>query len=114
MLAGTKVLEPQPGAKIKDVPVPAGLKLLAKQSYDFENGATRVALLKYSGKSNANDLVNFYKEQMVMNGWTLVNLIEYDQRLMNFEKDNENCIINIQPKWYSALVTVALGPKNKK
>ncbi len=114
MLAGPRVLEPQPGAKIKDVPVPAGMKLLAKQSYDFENGSTRIALLKYSGKSNANDIVSFYKEQMAMNGWTLVNLIEYDQRLMNFEKDGENCIINIQPKWYSVLVTVAVGPKNKK
>lgn len=111
MLAGPKVLEPQPGAKLTDVPVPTGMKLLAKQSYDFENGSTRIALLKYSGKSNTNDIVSFYKEQMAMNGWTLVNLIEYDQRLMNFEKAGENCIINIQPTWHSVLVTVALGPK---
>ena len=59
MLAGPKVLEPQPGDKFTDIPVPSGLKIAAKKSYDFYNGSTRIALLKYTGRKNANDLVSF-------------------------------------------------------
>lgn len=106
------LLEPQVQLKFSDLPVPAGFKLLPQDSYSFESSGVRVAVLKYQGKANPDQVVNFYKEQMAMYNWDLINVIEYDQRLMNFERENESCIINLLSRGNSVTLTVALGPKS--
>ncbi len=107
------MLEPQALIKFSDVPVPMGLRSLPNQSYSFESSGVRVGVLKYQGKANADQVINFYKEQMAMYNWNLVNIIEYGQRLMNFDRDNETCIINIEPKGSSVILTISLGPKSQ-
>jgi len=91
------MLEPQSILKFSDVPVPVGLKSLPQQSYSFESSGVRVGVLKYRGKNNPDQIVNFYKEQMPMYNWNLVNIVEYGQRMLNFERENETCIITLQP-----------------
>ncbi|MBU4252236.1 MAG: hypothetical protein KKC39_02665 [Candidatus Omnitrophica bacterium] len=94
---GRTMLEPQSILKFSDVPVPVGLKSLPQQSYSFESSGVRVGVLKYRGKNNPDQIVNFYKEQMPMYNWNLVNIVEYGQRMLNFERENETCIITLQP-----------------
>ena len=109
-------LEPQAILKFSDVPIPTGLKPLPQVSYSFENAGSRVAVLKYQGRVNIDQVINFYKEQMPMYNWSLINIIEYGQRLLNFERENETCIITIQVAGFwneEALVTVSLGPKSQ-
>ncbi|MHB8155749.1 MAG: hypothetical protein ACYDFR_06900, partial [Candidatus Omnitrophota bacterium] len=109
-------IEPQAIIKFTDVPIPTGLKPLPQASYSFESSGVRVGVLKYRGKANIDQVINFYKEQMPMYNWNLVNIIEYNQRLMNFERENETCIITIQPAGFwneDALVTISLGPKSQ-
>ena len=106
-------IEPQAILKFTDVPVPVGLKSLPKASYSFESSGVRVGVLRYQGKNNPEQLVNFYKEQMSMYNWNLVNIVEYGQRLMNFERENESCIINLEPKGSSIILTISLGPKSQ-
>ncbi|MDD5669610.1 MAG: hypothetical protein PHE58_06250 [Candidatus Omnitrophica bacterium] len=106
------LLEPSAVMKFSDIPVPAGFKSLPDESYSFENGGMRVGVIKYRGKGNADLVVNFYKEQMAMHGWELLNVIEYNDRLMNFEKESESCIINISPRGNSATISISFGPKN--
>jgi hypothetical protein len=107
-------LSPQAVLKFTDVPVPVGLKSLPEQSYSFESSGVRVGVLKYQGKNNADQIVNFYKEQMPMYNWNLVNIVEYGQRLMNFERENETCIVTLQPMgWSNNLLVISLGPKSQ-
>jgi hypothetical protein len=109
-------LEPQAILKFSDLPIPVGLKPLPQVSYAFENSGSRVAVLKYQGRANIDQLINFFKEQMPMYSWNLVNIIEYGQRLLNFEKEDETCIITIQIAGFwneEAMVTISLGPKSK-
>lgn len=109
-------LEPQTILKLSDVPIPTGLNALPQISYSFENAGVRVAVLKYQGKVNIDQVINFYKEQMPRYNWNLVNIIEYGQRLLNFERENETCIITVQVAgfWHEdALVTISLGPKSQ-
>jgi hypothetical protein len=109
-------LEPQKIIKFSDLPIPAGLKSLPQISYSFENAGIRVAVLKYQGKANVDQVINFYKEQMPMYNWNLINIIEYGQRLLNFERENETCIITVQVAGFwneDALVTISLGPKSQ-
>lgn len=109
-------LEPQAILKFSDVPIPVGLKPLPQVSYSFENAGARVAVLKYQGRVNIDQIINFYKEQMPLYNWNLINIIEYGQRLLNFERENETCIITIQVAGFwneEALVTISLGPKSQ-
>jgi len=106
-------LEPQAIVKFSDIPVPAGFKFLALDSYSFESGGVRVAVLKYQGKANIEQVMNFYKDQMPMYNWNLLNIIEYGQRLMNFDRESETCIIALEPKGSAVIVTVSLGPKSQ-
>ena len=105
------LLEPQPVFKFNDVPVPVGFKFVAQDSYSFETQGVRVGLLKYSGKADTDQVVNFYREQMAMYNWTLLNVVEYGQRLMNFDREQETCIINLQPNGRHLMITIAVGPK---
>ena len=93
--------------------MPAGFKLLPQESYSFENSGMRVALLKYQGKASIDQVVNFYKEQMAMYNWNLLNIIEYGERLLNFERENESCIINLSPRGSSIVMSISLGPKSQ-
>jgi len=112
-LASTGSLKPQSILRFNDIPVPAGLKPLPLESYSFESSGVRVGALKYLGKANADQIVNFYRDQMPMYNWNLVNIIEFGQRLMNFERESESCIITMQPKGSNVILTISLGPKSQ-
>lgn len=107
----TDLLEPSLALKFSDVPVPADFKLSPKDSYSFETSGVRVGVLKYRGKANPDQVISFYKEQMPMYNWNLLNVVEYGERLLNFERENETCIISLLPKGKAVTITVSLGPK---
>ncbi|MDP2941761.1 MAG: hypothetical protein Q8N85_05900 [Candidatus Omnitrophota bacterium] len=107
------LLEPSNISKFTDVPVPSRFKFLEADSYSFESAGIRVGFLRYRGKANAEQVVSFYREQMPMYNWNLLNVVEYGDRLMNFDREAETCIITITPKGSAALITVSVGPKNQ-
>jgi len=107
------LLEPQAILKFSDIPVPVGFKSLPRESYSFESSGVRVGVLKYQGKNNPDLVVNFYKEQMPMYNWNLVNIVEYGQRLLNFERESESCIIALEQKGSTVILTISLGPKSQ-
>jgi len=110
----TQLIEPQNIFKFSDVPIPAGFKPMAKDSYSFESSGVRVAVLKYRGKGN-RDLINgFFKEQMAIYKWNLLNMVEYGDTIMNFEKENETCIITLAPRRGTIIASISLGPKSPK
>lgn len=98
--------------KFDDIPIPSGFKLVDNESFTFQNDRMRVGLLKYSGMPDANKVVDFYKEQMPMYNWDLINVIEYGQKVMNFERMDQSCIITIQPLSTRTVIAIALAPKS--
>ncbi|MDD5731220.1 MAG: hypothetical protein PHN57_08885 [Candidatus Omnitrophica bacterium] len=111
--SSSQSLRTQPLLKFSDLPVPVGFKILADESYSFESSGMRVGLLKYKGKATTAQLVNFYKEQMPMYNWSLLNITEYGECIMNFEREQESCIVNITPYGSSSVISLAMGPKSQ-
>lgn len=107
------LLEPQALLKFADLPVPVGFKLLTNESYSFESSGIRVAVLKYQGKADVDRVINFYKEQMPIYNWSLLNIVEYGQRLLNFDRETETCIVSLLPKGSTVFITITLGPKSQ-
>jgi len=102
-----------PILKFDDIPVPVGFRILEKESFAFQNDRSRVALLKYYGGKTADQAVAFYKEQMDSFNWNLINIIEYDRKVLNYDNSEESCIITIQPQGGKSMVTIALSPKSR-
>lgn len=110
----SKLLEPQSVLKFSDLPIPVGFKPILHDSYSFESSGIRVGILKYQGKADIEQVVNFYKEQMSMYNWNLLNIVEYGSRLLNFDRDSETCIISLEPKGRYVFSTISIGPKSNK
>jgi hypothetical protein len=109
---GSGLLEPSSLQRFSDVPVPAGFKLLAKDSYSFESSGVRVGVLRYRGKAGPDQVVNFYREQMPMYNWNLLNVVEYGEQQMNFDRETETCVITLKPSGKAVTIVVSLGPKS--
>ncbi|NQT75591.1 MAG: hypothetical protein HQ566_03605 [Candidatus Omnitrophica bacterium] len=99
--------------RFNDVPVPAGFTTLDKESFAFQNDVTRVALLKYVGGKSVDEVVAFYKAQMPMYNWSPINIIEYERRIMNYEREGESCIVTVEGKGRKSTVTIAISPKSR-
>jgi len=105
-------LAPQAVSRFADIPVPAGFKLLIQDSYAFESAGVRVGVLKYQGKTELERVMNFYKEQMPMYNWAFLNIIEYGESLMNFDREGETCIIKLLSRGRTVYITISVGPKS--
>jgi len=99
--------------RFNDIPVPAGFKVLENESFAFQNDATRVVLLKYKGARIADQVVQFYKEQMPMYNWNAINIIEYERRILNYEKGSESCIITVESLGRKSEIVIAISPKSR-
>jgi hypothetical protein len=110
--APQKILEPSGRVKFSDIPVPEGFAFEGRDSYVFESSGIRVGVLRYHGRVMADRVVNFYREQMPMYNWVLLNVVEYGDRLMNFDREEESCIVTISPRGNRAsLISICVGPK---
>ena len=109
---GVQSLEPSAALRFSDVPVPAGFKILPKESFVLESGGVRAGILKYTGKADAQSVVLFYRNQMPIYNWALLNVLEYGDHMLNFERENESCVITIKPAGGRAKLVVSLAPKS--
>jgi len=107
-----KTLDVSTSLKFEDVPVPSGFKMIASQSFTFENDVLRVGILKYKGRASGDHVVNFYKDQMPLYNWRFTNMLEYGKKILNFERDDQDCIIIIEPQGMSVFVTITVAPKS--
>ncbi|MEI8176670.1 MAG: hypothetical protein WCG78_07380 [Candidatus Omnitrophota bacterium] len=97
--------------KFEDLPVPAGFSCLRDQSFVFQDGATRVGLMRYAGRPDANQILNFYRTQMSLYNWDLLNTVEYGNTTMNFIKGSESCVVTIEPLTTKTVINIIISPK---
>ncbi|RJP28738.1 MAG: hypothetical protein C4533_02820 [Candidatus Omnitrophota bacterium] len=107
------MLESAATFKFADIPVPAGFKIVPQDSYSFESGGIRVGVLRYQGKADPDVVMGFYKTQMPALNWNLLNVVEFGDRILNFDRQNETCIVEVRARGNSIKITVSLGPKSQ-
>ncbi len=105
-------LEVSSDLKFEDLPVPYRFKLNRQESFVFQNDFTRMGLFKYVGKANAKKIIEFYREQMPLYNWGLINIVEHNEIILNFEKSRESCIITLKPMMTRTVLTIFLTPKS--
>ena len=106
------MLEPAAMLKFSDIPMPASFVFFPEESYAFQSAGFRAGLLKYKGKASGEQTVVFFKEQMPLYNWQMMNIVEHGRRMLSFEKEQEACIITIDEKGRNAEITVSIAPKS--
>ncbi len=105
-------LEPSTMFRFEDIPHPAGFKLLTDKSFILESGDMRAGILNYTGKADPESVVMFYKSQMPIYNWALLNTLEYGEHMLNFERQNESCVVTVKSKGRRINITISLAPKS--
>jgi len=100
----------------KDLPVPADFDIDRPRSFIYESGSGsfRVGRLYYTGSTKQEEVVDFYKNEMINQGWSLINSIDHDVVLLNYEKEGWACSLAIAsrfPEILGSQIKVQIGPK---
>lgn len=99
--------------RFEDIPVPESFRLDPKTSFVYEDGQIHLGVLHYESRTPPEELVAFFKREMPNYNWNIVNIIEYGDRMLSFEKPGQSCVISILPKGRGSLVTISTAPKRE-
>ena len=112
MVAVEKPLGVAATLRFEDVPIPAGFNIVRDQSFVYQDSAIRVGLLRYTGRANASQIILFFKSQMTLYNWSIMNVVEFGNITLNFIKGEESCVITVEPLTTKSLVNIVISPKS--
>jgi len=84
-------------AKLVDVPIPLGAQVLQSSEGDDGVGSRDSSFLLYRTSMAADELEQFYLQQMEQMGWQQAHLFHGPELLINFEKPDRRCAISVRP-----------------
>ena len=96
-----------------DVPVPSGFNRDQLKSFVYETGTNemRVGRLFFSGSRGLKETVEFYRNEMINKGWTLVNSMASRETILNYRKEGWICTVIIKPRSFSrSNLEIQIGP----
>ena len=95
-----------------DVPVPNGFNRDQLRSFVYDGGnEMKVGRLFFSGSTGLEPIVEFYKNEMINKGWTLINSIASTETILNYQKEGWTCTVIIKPRSFSrSNIEILIGP----
>ena len=96
-----------------DVPIPSGFDADRSKSFVYESGSgeIKVGRLYYSGWHNSQEVVNYYHNAMINKGWKMVNSMEHDGMILNYQKKTRVCTIIVTDALLKTHLEIQVGPK---
>ena len=118
--AGLDQFDPRPAAPaiinnalpFVDVPVPDGFNRDQSKSFVYDGGnEMKVGRLFFSGSTGLEPVVEFYQNEMINKGWTLINSIASTETILNYRKEGWTCTVIIKPRSFSrSNIEILIGP----
>ena len=96
-----------------DVPVPNGFNRDQLKSFVYETGNNemKVGRLFFSGNTALKPTVEFYQNEMINKGWSLVNSMASAETILNYRKEGWVCTVIIRPRSFNrSNVEIQIGP----
>jgi hypothetical protein len=96
-----------------DVPIPSGFSPDRANSFVYESGSgeVKVGRLYYTGWHDSQDVVNYYHNAMVNKGWKMINAMEHDGMILNYEKETKVCTVIVTDALMKTNLEIQVGPK---
>jgi PBP1b-binding outer membrane lipoprotein LpoB len=96
-----------------DIPVPKELTLQRGKSFIYETPNVKAGVLVLSGNVDIDSLENYFKVNMVKNGWRFVNSYKYGTTILNFIKEDRASNIRATKESFTTRVEIWVGPVDK-
>jgi len=97
---------------IRDIPKPAGFKLVDKNTQAVAAGQYRIAKCEYRGDTDRAGVKRFYEEYMPSAGFTLRQWsLDKGTYLLNFESNSELCVVKIGQSGWRTVINIEVVPK---
>ena len=96
-----------------DVPVPSGFNANRSKSFVYESGSgsIKVGRMYYSGWNGPQEVVNYYQNAMINKGWKMINAMEHDGMILNYEKKGWVCTVIVTEPMLKTHLEIQIGPK---
>tara|TARA_Y100000590_G_scaffold85074_1_gene95107 strand:- start:1102 stop:1527 length:426 start_codon:yes stop_codon:yes gene_type:complete len=96
-----------------DIPIPVDFSRDNSKTFIYESGSgtVKVGRLFFHGLGKLNDALTFYQNEMLNNGWTLVNSIKNESVVLNYEKEGMVSTIILRSNLLSTFIEIQIGPK---
>ncbi len=94
-----------------DIPVPSELTYSPNKSFIYETQSMRVGVLVLSGNVDLQSLEDYFKVNMVKNGWRFINSFKFKGDVAsNYAKDDKTANIKMSRDSFSSQVEIWVGP----
>jgi hypothetical protein len=94
-----------------DIPVPKELTYAPNKSFVYETQSMRMGVLVFSGNVELQSLEDYFKLNMVKNGWRFVNSFRFRGDIaMNFTKEDKTANIKMSRDSFTSEVEIWVGP----
>lgn len=93
-----------------DIPIPAQLSLVRKDSYVFQVGSLKAGILTLRGRVEINSLVNYFATSMPRQGWRSRGGFRYRRSVLIYEKPHETCVIDLHNGTFYTYVEIYVAP----
>ena len=99
--------EPNYYLDFDDIMLPKEIDYVDDGSYRLDNGKFKAAIMKFKGRVEILELVQFFLNNMAKDNWTLIsNTKASESHILNFEKFNKSCVIQIDDNFATATTTI--------
>ncbi|MBU1228393.1 MAG: hypothetical protein KKA55_05375 [Proteobacteria bacterium] len=95
-----------------DVLIPNGLEHAADEDFSFDTQQFKAGIQIFQGRVIFDDLVNFFLNNMIKDGWRKVSAVRSKKSILIFEKSNKACIIELVDGFKAKATVFALEFKS--
>ena len=90
-----------------DILIPKEIKYAEDESYKLDNAKFRAAIMKFKGRVEVLELVQYFINNMAKDNWTLISNNKAGKlSVLSFEKYNKSCVIQVDDSFGSATTTI--------
>ena len=99
--------EPDYYLDFDDIMIPKEIDYVNDGSYKLDNAKFRAAIMKFKGRVEILELVQYFINNMTKDNWTLIsNNKAGSSHVLNFEKFNKSCVIQIDDSFATSTTTI--------
>ncbi len=99
--------------QFSSIPLPDGVELNRDKTFIYESGSgtVKVGRLSFSLWNSADEVVEYFRNEMPSRVWQSIRIVEHDITIMLYEMDNEVCTIIVEPSFGKTKIEIQIGPK---
>lgn len=96
-----------------DILIPRELEPIDKEKYVFDDPRFLAGFRIFSGRVVAEDVFNFFVNNMVKDNWTKKFSLKAEKSVLAFEKSNKSCTIQIEDGFKTKVTVFAIEFKDR-